>query len=85
MKFIVFRCSESPDYFVVTDNEHVAHVKKTSCPGGGELEEVGEYTESGQGPAAFDASVAMRAIAGKGYYCFEAPAVAAVAAHPEVH
>jgi len=86
LPFIVFQCSESPGYFVVTDREHVAHVKKTSCPGGGELKEVGEYSELEKAQVAFDASLAMHSIASKGYYCFEAPALAAVAtANPEMH
>jgi hypothetical protein len=86
LPFIVFQCSESPGYFVVTDKEHVAHVKKTSCPGGGELKEVGEYSELEKAWVAFDESLATRSIASKGYYCFEASAAAAVtASNPEMH
>jgi hypothetical protein len=77
LKFIVFQCSESPGYFVVTDTGHVEDVRKSSCPDGGELKEVGEWTEGGRELAAFNESVAMSSIADKGYYCFEAPPVAA--------
>jgi hypothetical protein len=77
LKFIVFQCSESPRYFVVTDSEHVADVRKGSCPDGGELKELGEWAEGGRERAAFDESVAMSSIADKGYSCFEAPPVAA--------
>jgi len=85
LPFIVFQCSESPGYFVVTDKEHVAHGKKTSCPGGGELKEVGEYSELEKARVAFDESLATRSIASKGYYCFEAPAAAVTASNPEMH
>ena len=84
MKFIVFQCSKSPDYFVVTDNEHIADVKGSLCPGGGELKHVGEYGEMGAERAAFDETLAKAAIAKKGYYRFEAPSMAAVPTSPEM-
>lgn len=84
MKFIVFQCTKSPDYFIVTDKDHVAEVKGSLCPDGGELEEVGEYPEMGEERAAFDESLAMTSISKKGYYRFEAPSMAAVPPSPEM-
>jgi hypothetical protein len=84
MKFIVFQCSKSPDYFIVTDNEHIADVKGSLCPGGGKLERVGEYGEMGKERAAFDEGLAKASITKKGYYRFEAPSMAAVPPSPEM-
>lgn len=84
MKFIVFQCSESPDYFIVTDNEHVAAVKGGLCPDAGELKRVGEYGEMGAERAAFDEAMAKASIAKKGYFAFEAPGMAAVPTSPEM-
>jgi hypothetical protein len=84
MKFIVFQCSKSPDYFIVTDKDHVAEVKGSLCPDGGELKEVGEYGEMGKERAAFDETLAMNSIAKQGYFRFEAPSMAAVSPAPEM-
>jgi len=84
MKFIVLQCVESPDYFIVTDKDHLAKVKGSLCPEGGELKEVGQYAEMGEERAAFDETLAMRSIAKKGYYRFEAPSMAAVPPSPEM-
>ena len=37
MKFIVFQCSESPDYILVTDKDHVDDVEGRLRPEGGDL------------------------------------------------
>ena len=84
MKFVVFQCSKSPDYFVVTDKDHVDDVKGGMCPDGGDLEKVGEYPEMGKERAAFDEGFAMAAIRKQGYYRFEAPSMAAVPPSPEM-
>jgi len=84
MKFMVFQCSKSPDYFVVTDKEHVADIKGGLCPDGGNLKEIGEYPEMGKKRAAFDESLAMTSIRKQGYYRFEAPSMAAVPPSPEM-
>ncbi|NCF27325.1 MAG: hypothetical protein GWP69_08075 [Gammaproteobacteria bacterium] len=84
MKFIVFQSSVSPDYFIVTNIDHVGAVKDTLCPNGGVLKKVGEYTEMGEMRAAFDETLAMAAIAKQGYYRFEAQSMAAVPASPEM-
>ena len=84
MKFVVFQCSKSPDYFIVTDHHDVADLKGTLCPDGGKLKEVGEYAEMGQERAAFDESLAKNSIAKQGYYRFEAPSMAAVPPSPEM-
>lgn len=84
MKFIVFQCSKSPDYFIVTDNEHIADVKGSLCPDGGELKQVGEYGEMGAERAAFNEATAKASITKKGYYRFEASSMAAVPTSPEM-
>jgi hypothetical protein len=84
MKFVVFQCSKSPDYFIVTDAEHVGDVKGKLCPEGGELNEVGKFGEMGEERAAFDESAAMAAIAKQGYFRFEAPSFAAVPPSPQM-
>ena len=84
MKFIVFQCSKSPDYFIVTDEEHYSVVKGSLCPGGGELRQIGEYKEMGEERAAFDETLAMNSIREQGYYRFEAPSMAAVPPAPEM-
>lgn len=84
MKFIVFQCTKSPDYFIVTDNKHMADVKGSLCPDGGELKEVGKYAEMGAERAAFDEAMAKAAINKKGYYRFEASSMAAVPTSPEM-
>ena len=84
MNFIVFQCSKSPDYFVVTDRDHVDDIKGALRPGDGDLEKVGEYSEMGKERAAFDESLAMSSIRKQGYYRFEAPSMAAVPPSPEM-
>ena len=84
MKFVVFQCSESPDYFIVTDDDHVRDAKSALRPGDGDLKQVGEYPEMGKERVAFDESLAMSAIRKQGYYRFEAPSMAAVPPSPEM-
>ena len=84
MKFIVFQCSKSPDYFLVTDKDHVDDVEEGLRPGDGDLKQVGEYPEMGEQRAAFDESLAMSSIRKQGYYRFEAPSMAAVPPSPEM-
>ena len=84
MKFVVFQCSKSPDYFIVTDKDHVADVRGSLCPDGGDLKEVGEYPEMGEERAAFDESFATAAIRKQGYYRFEARSMAPVPPSPEM-
>ena len=84
MRFQVFQCIESPDYFIVTDAAEGADVKSSLCPDGGKLKDVGEYSQMGQERAAFDETLAMSAIRKQGYYRFEAPSMAAVSPSPEM-
>jgi len=84
MKFIVFQCSKSPDYFLVTDKDHVDNVKGGLRPGDGDLKRVGEYPEMGEQRVAFDESLAMSSIRNQGYYRFEASSMAAVPPSPEM-
>ncbi len=84
MKFIVFQCSESPDYFLVTDKDHVDDVEEGLRPGDGDLKRVGEYPEMGERRVAFNESIATSAIRNQGYYRFEASSMAAVPQVPEM-
>ena len=84
MKFVVFQCSKSPDYFLVTDEDHVDDAEKGLRPGDGDLKKVGDYPEMGKERVAFDESIAMNAIRKQGYYRFEAPSMAAVPPSPEM-
>lgn len=59
-------------------------MKKSSSLDGGGLREVGEYAELEAARMAFDQSLAMSSIANKGYYCFEAPSMAAAPPSPEM-
>ncbi len=84
MNFVVFQCSDSPDYFIVTDDDHVGDAKKGLRRGDGDLKKVGEYAEMGEERVAFDESLAMSSIRKQGYYRFEAPSMAAVPPSPEM-
>ena len=84
MKFVVFQCSKDPDYFIVTDEAHKSEMKGSLCPSGGDLKEVGEYSEMGAERAAFDETLAKNSIEKQGYYRFEAPSMAAVPPSPEM-
>jgi hypothetical protein len=84
MKFVVFQCSDSPDYFIVTDDDHVGDAKKGLRPGDGDLKKVGDYAQMGEERVAFDESLAMSSIRKQGYYRFEAPSMAAVPPSPEM-
>ena len=73
MKFIVFRCVQDPDYFIVTDEAHVNDLSgERHCPNGGALEKVGEYPEMGDRRLAFDEHIAINSIREHGWYRFEA-------------
>ena len=82
MKFIVFRCKKAPDYFVVTDEAHLGSLPGGVCPGGGELEKVGEYPELGESRVAFNEAIAKNSIASQGFYRFEAKTFDPVAVSP---
>lgn len=84
MMFVVYQCSEDPDYFLVTDEEHKAQVKGKLCPSGGELKLVGNYAEMGEERVAFDETLAKNSIEKQGFYRFEAPSMAAVPPSPEM-
>ncbi|MDH3690686.1 MAG: hypothetical protein OEU36_14655 [Gammaproteobacteria bacterium] len=78
MKFLVYRCVKEPDYFIVTDKDHVHKVKGSLCPSGGDVEEIGEYDEMGKSRVAFDETLAKNSIEHQGYYLFEASTFAPV-------
>lgn len=82
MKFIVFRCSRSPDYFVVTDDAHLKGVSAAVRPGDGELERVGEFPEMGEERVAFNEALAKDAIKRQGWYRFESKTYDPVATSP---
>lgn len=84
MKFVVFQCSKDPDYFIVTDEAHRNEMKGGLCPNGGDLEEIGDFSEMGEERAAFDETLAKNSIKKQGYYRFEAPGMAAVPPAPEM-
>jgi len=72
VKFVVYRCNKDPDYFLVTDETHQGTLRGDDCPAGGDLEEIGTYTELGKERVAFNESLAKDAIKTQGYYRFEA-------------
>ena len=84
MKFVVFQCTQDPEFFIVTDDAHKANVKGNLCPNGGELKEIGDSPEMGETRAAFDEKVAIESIKAHGFYRFEAPSMAAVPPSPEM-
>ena len=82
MKFLVYRCTKSPDYFLITDEEHKAEISGELCPDEGELELIGEYPEMGQSRVAFNESIAKDSIANLGYYQIESKTFDPVAQTP---
>ncbi len=84
MKFIVYRCTKDPDYFIVTDPQHTEDIEGAMCPSGGEVEKVGEYAEMGASRAAFDETLAKNSIEHQGFYRFEATSFAPVPEAPEM-
>jgi len=83
MKFTVYRCTNDPDYFVVTDDAHKIAVSGAACPSGGDLSEVGKFAEMGKDRVAFNEALAKDAIKMQGYYRFEAKTWDPVAQTPE--
>lgn len=84
MKFVVFQCTEDPEFFIVTDEAHKANVTGELCPNGGKLKEVGDFPEMGEIRAAFDEKLAKESIEARGFYRFEAPSMSAVPPAPEM-
>ena len=84
MKFIVYRCTKDPDYFIVTDEANSDKAKGSVCPSGGDIHKVGEYAEMGEIRAAFDETLAKNSIEHQGFYLFEAPGFAPVPPAPEM-
>ena len=84
MKFVVYRCKDDPDYFVVTDKAHQDSVKGAICPSGGHIVKVGEFKEMGEIRAAFDETLAKNSIEHQGFYLFEAKGFAPVPPSPEM-
>ena len=82
MKFLIYRCTAEPDYFVITDHDHKDRVSGTACPGGGDLEEVGEFPEMGEARVAFNEAIAKDAIKTQGYFRIEAKSFDPVAQAP---
>lgn len=72
MTFVIYQCEDAPEYFVVTDTEHMREVKKEVCPGGSGMKEIGTYSELGKDRVAFNETIAKDAIKNQGYYRFEA-------------
>ena len=68
MKFIVYRCTKDPDYFIVTDEANSDKAKGCVCPSGGDIHKVGEYAEMGEIRAAFDETLAKNSIEHQGFY-----------------
>jgi uncharacterized protein YcgL (UPF0745 family) len=83
MKFVVYRCSKAPDYFIVTDEEHRDRVPEAACPDGGKLEEVGRFPEMGDERAAFNETIAKNSIREQGFYRIEAKSFDPVAQRPD--
>ena len=84
MEFIVFRCLENPDHFIVTNNVNIEKATGEMCPSGGGIEYVGRYSEMGKERAAFDEVLAKESINRKGFYLFEAKKFAPVPPSPEM-
>ena len=84
MRFIVYQCTKDPDYFIVTDENHVEKAKGEVCPSGGGIEKIGEFAEMGDIRAAFDETIAKNSIEHQGFYLFEAPGFAAIPPAPEM-
>ena len=84
MRFVVFRCMRDPDFFIVTDEEHVGSLSGTICPRGGDLQELGVFDEMGDDRVAFDETLARNSIVHQGYYRFEARSFDPVAQPPGV-
>jgi hypothetical protein len=84
MKFHVFQCQIDRDYFIVTDEKHVASVlNRNVCPTQGDkLIKVGVYGEMGRERAAFDEGLAKRSIDSQGFYRFAAKSFDPVAEAP---
>jgi len=84
MELHVFQCKSDKDYFIVTDEAHLANVKKAAlCPTAGDtMEKVGVFDEMGKERAAFDEDLAKRSIEHQGYFRFEAKSFDPVAQRP---
>ncbi len=82
MKFVIYRCKATPDYFIVTDEAHRSQIRGELCPEGGALEEVGIFPEMGEARVAFNEAIAKDAIKVQGYYRFEARSFDPVAQAP---
>ena len=82
MKFVVYQCTKTPDYFLITDEEHKAQMKGKMCPEGGNLELIGEYPEMGELRVAFNESIAKNAIENQGFYEIESKTFDPVAQSP---
>jgi hypothetical protein len=84
VKFVVYRCIKDPDYFIVTDQQHVAEVRDAMCPSGGDVKKIGEYEEMGKSRVAFNETLAKNSIAHQGFYRYSATSFAAVPEAPEM-
>lgn len=82
MKFIVYRCTRTPDYFLITDEEHKGQIVGDMCPEGGNLELIGEYPELGESRVSFNESIAHSAIRKQGFYQIESKTFDPVAQAP---
>ncbi len=83
MKFLIYRCLDDPDHFLITDAEHASALTGSECPSGGNIEKVGGYPELGRIRAAFNEDIAKSAIRSQGYYRFEARTFDPVAQQPD--
>lgn len=82
MKFVVYRCTKTPDYFLITDEAHRDQMRGGMCPEEGDLELIGEYPELGESRVAFNESIAQSAIKKQGFYQIESKTFDPVAQAP---
>ncbi len=82
MKFVVYRYTDAPDNFLVTDEAHRGTVKHDAGADDRELEEIGIYDEMGEERAAFNETLAKDSIKTQGFYRFEAKTWNPVAQSP---
>ena len=84
MIFIVYRCTQSPDVFIVTDEVHMEGIASLACPENDRLEKVGEFPEMGDKRAAFNETIAKNSIRAQGFYRFHAKTFGPVSQIPDV-
>ena len=84
MSFLIYQSVQDPENFIVTDVVHKDQANAALSAAGEELKGVGTFEEMGRKRAAFDESLAKRAIAKQGYYRVHAEHLADVPVAPEM-